>query len=94
MKFSENGTCKKSGYGLYYEGTDEEAQGYEIYESNQVDGVKVPRRFLGIYKNRVIAHDIRKKSRAAAIKACKKHRKDAESRVTVKRRKSKVKRGY
>ena len=87
MEFSENGTCKKSGYGLYYEGEE----GYEIYESTQVDGVKVPRRFLAILNNRVFA---RTKGRNAAIKACKKHRKDAENSVTVKRRKPKLRRGF
>ena len=91
MTFSENGTCRRPGYGLYYESTDEEAQGYEIYESNQVDGIPMPRsRFLGIYKNRVIA---RKRSRKETIKACKKHRKETENSVTIKRRKPKLRRG-
>lgn len=90
MTFSENGTCIREGYGLYYEGTDEEAQGYQIYESSQVEGVKIPTKFLAIYGKKVLD---RRKSKQAAIEVCKEHREKEANSVTVKRRKPKLRRG-
>jgi hypothetical protein len=87
MEFSKDGICRREGYGLYYEGED----GYELYESTQVDGVQVKTKFLAIFNNKVISrHNVR----PAAIRSCATHRNQNKKIKPIHRRKTKIKRGH
>lgn len=71
LVWSKRGVRRKQGYGLYYYS---KCRRYTIYKSDQVDGVKVPTRWLAYHTTigvwRLIS---RHEKRPRAEKACENH---------------------